>query len=63
MQLLETRVPGISLHKDNDLQHQHDQCECWSIVKEGISKLVLKHLPTIWHYTYKAEAYSKFPQN
>ena len=29
---------------NSDLQHQHDQCKCWSITKRGIFKLVLNIL-------------------
>ena len=44
VQLQEARVPEFSFHNNSDLQHQHDQCECWSIAKSYIFTLVLNIL-------------------
>ena len=61
MQLGEARVPGVSFSKNNsDLQYQHDQCECWSITKRGIFKLVLNILTHRLAVNIHIEAYSKF---
>ena len=44
-QLQEARVQGFLIPKlNNDLQHQHNQCECQSIAKGDIVKLVLNIL-------------------
>ena len=37
----------ISFPNNSDLWHQHNQCECWSITKRDIFKLVINILLTI----------------
>ena len=45
MQLQEARASGFfNPKKNSDLQHQHDQCECWSVTKRDIFKLELNIL-------------------
>ena len=71
LQLQEARVTGFFIPKNNsDLLYWHDQCECQSIVKGDIFKLVLNILThclvaksLVWLQTVQIEVYSKFPNS
>ena len=52
MQLWEARVPGYSFHNNSDLQHQHDQCKCWSIAKGDIFQVDIKHSYSLFGCKY-----------
>ena len=40
VKLQDTRVSGFSFLNNGDLQHQHNQCECWNITKRDVFKLI-----------------------
>ena len=41
MKLQEASVSGFSLLHNSDSQHQHNQCQCWSIATRDIFELIL----------------------
>ena len=49
----------------SELQHQHNQCKCWSITKQRHFQANVKHLTLyllVWLYTCEVKAHSKFLQ-